>query len=140
MDVSYRVIQNDDQPVLESGRGTRSRVIAAAHNSATRMSVVERWLDPGAEMRLHRHPEGIEEVIWVRSGDGEFRVGDEIAVVGADHTIVIPPLAWHSFRVVGDAELYVLSRYSAAVPVTLTEEGGKGEPEVPGTREASPDD
>ena len=109
-------------------------MLAAASTGTTCMAVAERWLEPGAEVSLHRHPEGVEEAVWVRSGEAEFRVGDEVAVVGADCTVVIPPLAWHGFRALGGAELALFTRWSAAVPTTLDEDGGEGEPEVPGTR------
>jgi mannose-6-phosphate isomerase-like protein (cupin superfamily) len=131
--VDGRVIKIDDQPILVAGPGSRCRVIASARNGATRISVVERWLEPSAEVLLHRHPEGVEEVVWVRAGEAAFRVEDETVVVGPGTTIVIPPLAQHGFRSQGSVDLYLVSRYSAPVPVTLGEDGSEGAPEVPGT-------
>ena len=133
MTTDYRVIENEEQPVLEAGPGSRSRVLAARSNGTTCMAVVERWLEPGAEVPLHRHPEETEEVIWVISGRGEFEVDGERVVVGADTTVVIPPTSFHAFRTVGEETLYLYSRYSAAVPVMLTDDGAEGESEVPGT-------
>src|SRR4051794_38691260 len=99
---NYRVIENEDQPILENGSGDRSRVLASAAYGTTCMAVVERWLDPGAEVPEHRHPEGVEEVVWIRAGRGSFTVDGEEAEIGPDHTLVIAPLARHSFRSIGD--------------------------------------
>ena len=133
MTTNYRVIENEQEPILDCGPGSRSRVLAGATHGTKFMSVVERWLDPGAEIVTHRHPEGVEEVIWVRSGQGEFWVDDERQTVGEDTTLVIPPLSTHGVRAVGDEPLYFMSRYSAARPVTVADGGGEGEPEVPGS-------
>jgi len=128
---SYRLIENEQQPIVEGSPGSRGRVLAGASNGATCMAVVERWLDPGTEVAAHRHPEGIEEVIWVRGGRGEFRVEDERAEVGPDHTLVIPPRARHSFRSVGDEPLWLFSRYSAATPTLLADDGSEVGSEIP---------
>lgn len=129
---NYRIIDNEAEPVLESGPGSRSRVLAGAANGTTCMAVVERWLDPGAEVSEHRHPEGIEEVIWIRAGRGEFSVEGEQAELGPDTTLVIPPLARHSFRSTGEEPLSLFTRYSAAVPTMLADDGSDAGPEVPG--------
>lgn len=134
--MTYRIVHNDEQPILDAGPGMRSRVLAGAVNGACHMSVVERWLDPGAVVEAHRHPAEVEEAIWVRAGEMEIRVDDEPAVVGPDTTVVVPPLARHGFRASGNEELYVLSRYSAAVPLTLLEDGSEGAPEIPGATSA----
>jgi quercetin dioxygenase-like cupin family protein len=129
--VGYRIVENAEQPVLASGPGARSRVLAAASTGAEHMSVVERWLAPGAEVPLHQHPEGVEEVIWVRRGTAEFRLGDETAVVGPDTTVIVPPGLRHGFAAVGDEELHLFARWSAAAPLAAWEDG-REEVEVPG--------
>ena len=127
------VVVNEQEPILQAGPGSRARVLAAASKGARHMAVAERWLDPGAEVAVHTHPESVEEVVWIAAGSAEFRVGDETEVVGADCTVVIPPLTPHGFTALGDEPLHVFSRWSAAVPVTVAEDGGEGPPEVPGT-------
>ena len=127
------MVDNDRQPILESGPGSRSRVLAAASNGATCMAVVERWLDPGASVAPHRHPTGIEEVIWIRSGRAEFTVDGERVEVGPDHTVVIPPLSRHEFRSVGEEPLSLFSRYSSATPTVLADDGTEAGSEIPGT-------
>ena len=129
---SYRLIDNDREPILETGPGSRTRVLAGASNGATCMAVVERWLDPGAEVAQHRHPAGIEEVIWVRSGRAEFSVDGEQAEVGPDNTVVIAPLSRHGFRSVGEEPLSLFSRYSAATPTVIADDGTEGGSEIPG--------
>jgi mannose-6-phosphate isomerase-like protein (cupin superfamily) len=134
--MAYSFVDNEEQPILDAGPGIRSRVLAGASNGAHHMSVVERWLDPGAVVEAHRHPGEVEEAIWVRAGEMEIRIEDEIAVVGPDATVVVPPLATHTLRAVGGDELYVLSRWSAAVPLTVLDDGAEGAPEIPGAAEA----
>src|SRR5262245_11415314 len=99
--MTHRVIDNDEQPILAAGPGMRSRVLAGSVNGALHMSVVERWLAPGAVVEPHRHPAELEEAIWIRAGELEIRVDDELAVVGPDTTVVVPPLARHCLRSVG---------------------------------------
>jgi quercetin dioxygenase-like cupin family protein len=130
---NYRVVDNEQQPVVELARGSRSRVLAGASTGASCMAVVERWLDPGAQVPVHRHPPGVEEVIWIRDGQGEFEVDGERALIGPDHTLVIAPLSRHGFRVVGDETLSLLCRYSAPVPAILEEDGRVGASEIPDT-------
>jgi quercetin dioxygenase-like cupin family protein len=139
MTMGARVIDNADEPILESGPGCRSRLLAGALHGTGFMSVVERWISPGAEVPTHRHPEGVEEVIWVRGGNGEFWVDDEQATLAEDTTIIVPPLRRHGFRAVGDETLWLFSRYSAATPMTLGDDGSEGAPEVPGAENPTSD-
>jgi mannose-6-phosphate isomerase-like protein (cupin superfamily) len=128
----YRLVENDAQLLLEAAPGSRSRVLAGACNGARHMAVVERWLDPGVEVADHRHPEGVEEVIWVRGGRGEFRVDGERAEIGPEQTLVIAPLSLHGFRSIGDEPLSLLCRYSSARAPLLAADGGDAGPELPG--------
>ncbi len=120
---NFRVIDHAAAAIVESAPGNRSRVIADASQGSTCMSVVERWLDPGNAIALHRHPEEIEEVIWVRGGRAEFTVNGDRAVVGPDQTVVIAPGSIHAIQAVGDETLWMFCRYSSATPTALTDAG-----------------
>jgi quercetin dioxygenase-like cupin family protein len=120
---NFTVIDHEAEAIIEGGPGNRSRVLAAASHGATCMSVVERWLDPGKAIALHRHPDGIEEVIWVRGGRAEFTVDGESAIVGPDQTVVIAPGSTHAIQAVGDETLWMFCRYSSATP-TVVSDGG----------------
>ena len=127
------VVELADLPIVEVAPGSRARIIAAESNGTTCMAVVERWLDPGVGTPVHRHPEGTEEVVWVKAGTARFEVGDDEATVEPEHTVVIPALSPHSFASVGDEPLHLMCRYSAARPLVLDDDGRPGEPEIPGT-------
>jgi mannose-6-phosphate isomerase-like protein (cupin superfamily) len=127
------VVDIESQPVVEIDRGSRARVIAAQSNGTTCMAVVERWLDPGVGTSLHSHPEGTEEVVWVKGGRAHFRVGDEEATVEVDNTVVIPAGTLHAFTSAGDETLHLMCRYSSARPLVLDANGVPGAPEIPGT-------
>ena len=51
----------------------------------------------GAPLHLHED----DELIVIIEGQIEVQVGEENMVVGPDHTIAVPPLMKHSFKVVG---------------------------------------
>ena len=54
----------------------------------------------GAGAPLHRHRD--EEPILVLEGTVETRIGDEVHVVGPDHTLAVPRQVPHGFTVVGE--------------------------------------
>lgn len=129
----YRLVDNEDQPLLEVGAGDRCRILASAANGARHLTVAERWLDPGAVVAEHRHPAGIEEALWVRAGRLEVVVAGETAELPAGTTVVIPPLQAHRLRSLGPEAAVLFCRYSAAQPLTLSDSAGIGPPELPGT-------
>ena len=47
---------------------------------------------------LHYHED--DELIVILEGSVEVRIGEEVSVVGADHTVVVPPKVPHGFTVV----------------------------------------
>ena len=61
----------------------------------------------GTGAPLHTHQD--EELIVVLEGALEARMGDEVRVVGADHTLAVPPDVPHSFTVVGDGAARLLT-------------------------------
>ena len=51
---------------------------------------------------LHYHED--DELIVIMEGTVEVRIDEEVSLVGADHTVVVPPKVPHSFTVVGPGE------------------------------------
>jgi quercetin dioxygenase-like cupin family protein len=126
------VVDNEQVPVLESGPGRRSRVLAGHALGARHMAVAEQWLDPGAGMPMHRHPDDCEEVFWIVSGTAEVRIDDEAEVVESDCTVIVPPGSLHGFTALGGEPLHLWTRWSRAIPTVLGEDGAEGDAEVPG--------
>ena len=56
--------------------------------------------DPGAHVRLHRHP--YDELFVVHAGSAVFRIGEETVAVGAGHVLQVPAGVSHGFDVTGD--------------------------------------
>jgi len=61
-------------------------------------------LPPGASEGRHRH-QGVEEIYYVIRGNGEVRVGDEAAPIGAGDAVPVLYGEAHSFRNTGTEDL-----------------------------------
>lgn len=72
----------------------------------------------GAGTPLHKHE--ADEVIVVLEGSVEARLGDEVATVGADHTLVVPPDTPHSFTSVGSGPAKLLTFFPINDPFDHT--------------------
>jgi quercetin dioxygenase-like cupin family protein len=78
-------------------------------------------LDPGAELPVHT--DSAEELLVVVQGTGEARVGDEVGPIGTHEVALVPPMAPHGLRNVGDDVLRVLGTFSASTVVSTFAEG-----------------
>jgi len=76
-------------------------------------------LDPGHELAVHT--DSAEELLVILQGVGEARVGDETARVEAGQVALVPPMAPHGIRNVGDDVLRVLGTFSASTVVSTFE-------------------
>ena len=65
--------------------------------------------------RLARHTDSAEEILYIVAGTAEAEVGDERGVVHAGDLAVIPAMAPHGVRNVGDETLKVVGFFSSAV-------------------------
>ena len=81
----------------------------------------------GAGAPLHTHED--DELIVVLGGILEVRIGDEVHIVGADHTVVVPPNVPHGFSAVGSSMAKLLGFFpvSDAFERTRYLEGGPPE-------------
>ena len=76
-------------------------------------------LDPGAELAVHT--DSAEELLIVLQGAAEARIGDEVGRLEANQVGVVPPMAPHGLRNVGDVVLRVLGTFSASTVVSTFE-------------------
>jgi mannose-6-phosphate isomerase-like protein (cupin superfamily) len=77
-------------------------------------------LDPGS--MLATHTDSAEEALCILEGEGEAAVGGESALVGAGQVAIVPAMAPHSLRNVGEGVLQVLGVFSSSTLVGTFEE------------------
>ncbi len=86
-------------------------------------------LDPGAELPVHT--DSAEELLFVVQGTGEASVGDEVRRIGAHQVALVPPMAPHGLRNVGEDVLRVFGTFSSSTVVsTFTQGLESDEPEI----------
>ncbi len=78
-------------------------------------------LDPGAELPVHR--DSAEELLVVLQGEAEARVGDEVGRIGTHQVALVPPMAPHGLRNVGEDVLRVFGTFSSSTVVSTFGEG-----------------
>lgn len=76
-------------------------------------------LDPGAETGIHT--DSAEELLIILQGTAEARVGDETGRLETHQVGLVPPMAPHGLRNVGDDVLRVLGTFSASTVVSTFE-------------------
>jgi mannose-6-phosphate isomerase-like protein (cupin superfamily) len=89
---------------LHSGMGT----------SSTAAVLFE--LEPGSA--LATHTDSAEEVLLILAGEGEAHVGHERGLVRAGQLTVVPAMAPHGIRNVGETTLRVLGFFSSSTVVS----------------------
>lgn len=84
-------------------------------------------LEPGSA--LATHTDSAEEVLLILAGEGEAHVGDESGLVRAGHVAIVPAMAPHGIRNVGETTLRVFGFFSSSTVVSTFEEpaGPEGE-------------
>lgn len=85
-------------------------IYAATGSAAT--AVVYFEVAPG--MRLGRHTDSSEEVIYIVSGNGEVTIGDERAPVTTGSLAVVPALLPHDIRNTGSTPLEVIGFFAGS--------------------------
>ena len=109
----------DDYELIPTAPGLRvSFPLHSATGTASTATVLFE-LDPGAE--LFTHQDSAEELLIVVQGTAEARVGDEIGRLEAHQVALVPPMAPHGLRNVGDDVLRVLGTFSASTVVSTFE-------------------
>lgn len=77
-------------------------------------------LEPGSA--LATHTDSAEEVLHVLEGDAEAEIGDELVLLREGELAVVPAMAPHSLRNVGEGTLRVLGIFSSSTLVATFEE------------------
>jgi quercetin dioxygenase-like cupin family protein len=67
---------------------------------------------------LATHTDSAEEILYIVTGTGEARCGDERGVVEAGHLAVIPAMVPHGIRNIGDETLRVVGFFSESTIVS----------------------
>ena len=84
----------------------------SAATGAAETAVVYFEIDPGH--KLATHTDSAEEILYIAQGEGEAHVGDETARVSAGDLAVVPAMAPHGIRNVGDTRLKVVGFFREA--------------------------
>jgi quercetin dioxygenase-like cupin family protein len=109
----------DDFELVPTGPGLRvSFPLHSATGTASTATVLFE-LDPGAELPVHT--DSAEELLVVVQGTAEARVGDEVGRIAKHEIALVPPMAPHGLRNVGDDMLRVLGTFSSSTVVSTFE-------------------
>jgi quercetin dioxygenase-like cupin family protein len=105
----------------ETGAG-RIRVSFPLHSGlgAASTAAVLFELEPGNA--LATHTDSAEEVLLVLAGEGEAHVGEQRGHLRAGQLAVVPAMAPHGIRNVGESTLRVLGFFSSSTVVSTFEE------------------
>jgi quercetin dioxygenase-like cupin family protein len=110
----------DTHELVPTAPGLRvSFPISSATGTASTATVLFE-LDPGAELGVHR--DRAEELLIILQGTAEARVGDEVGRIEQNQVGLVPPMAPHGLRNIGDDVLRVLGTFSASTVVSTFEE------------------
>jgi len=109
----------DEFELAPTGPGFRVNfpVHSAAGTASTATVLFE--LDPGVELPIHT--DSAEELLVVVQGTAEARVGDEVAVITKHGVAVVPAMAPHGLKNIGDDVLRVFGTFSASTVVSTFE-------------------
>ncbi|MFL6066138.1 MAG: cupin domain-containing protein [Gaiellaceae bacterium] len=110
----------DDFQLAPTGPGLRvSFPLHSATGTASTATVLFE-LDPGAELNVHT--DSAEELLIVVQGTAEARVGDEMGRLETHQVALVPPMAPHGLRNIGEDVLRVLGTFSASTVVSTFEQ------------------
>jgi quercetin dioxygenase-like cupin family protein len=112
-------IDLDDYELIPAGPGLRVSFPAHSATGTASTATVLFELDPGAELPVHS--DSAEELLIIVQGTAEARVGDEVGVLETHQVGVVPPMAPHGMRNIGDDVLRVFGTLSASTVVSTFE-------------------
>ena len=112
-------IDLDDFELVPSGPGLRVSFPFHSASGTTSTASVLFELDPGAELPVHT--DSAEELLVVVQGTAEARVADEIGLLRTHEVALVPPMAPHGLRNVGEDVLRVFGTFSSATVVSTFE-------------------
>jgi quercetin dioxygenase-like cupin family protein len=109
----------DDFELAPSGPGLRVSFPLHSATGAASTATVLFELDPGAELPVHT--DSAEELLIIVQGTAEARVGDEVGRIGMHEVALVPSMAPHGLRNIGDDVLRVFGTFSASTNVATFE-------------------
>jgi quercetin dioxygenase-like cupin family protein len=110
----------DDFELAPTAPGLRvSFPVSSATGTASTATVLFE-LDPGAV--LETHTDSAEELLIIVQGTAEARIGDEVGRLETHQVGLVPPMAPHGLRNIGDDVLRVLGTFSASTVVSTFEQ------------------
>ena len=109
----------DNFELAPAGPGLRvSFPVHSATGTASTATVLFE-LDPGAELPVHT--DSAEELLIIVQGTAEARVGDEVGRIATHEVALVPPMAPHGMRNIGEDVLRVFGTFSASTNVATFE-------------------
>ena len=109
-----------DQELPPMGPGLRVSFPLHSATGTAGTATVLFELDPGAELPVHT--DSAEELLIVVQGTGEARVGDDVARITKHDVALVPPMAPHGLRNIGDDVLRILGTFSSSTVVSTFEQ------------------
>jgi quercetin dioxygenase-like cupin family protein len=119
-------IDLDDYELAPVGPGLRVGFPLHSATGTASTATVLFELDPGYELPVHS--DSAEELLVVLQGAAEARVGDEVGHLEARQVALVPPMAPHGLRNIGDDVLRVFGTFSASTVVSTFERALDGGP------------
>ena len=118
-----------DFELTPTGPGLRVSFPVSSTTGTASTATVLFELDPGAE--LPAHSDSAEELLVVVHGTAQATIGDETARITTHDVALVPPMAPHGLRNIGDDVLRVFGTFSASTVVSTFEQPFEpGGPEV----------
>jgi len=114
-----KLVHWGESPKVAWRPGNETTLHAAASTGSERICIGEQWFDPGVGAPTHSHPPDVEEVISVLSGQMDFRIDGEQAVLSAGDAVIIPGGSVHGFVALGEERLHIWGGFSSASPRTI---------------------
>jgi quercetin dioxygenase-like cupin family protein len=113
-------VVNLDNTELNDMEGLRFGFPLSSATATASTAVVQMEFEPGAE--LPRHTDSAEELLLVLQGTAEGTINGESGLLEAGDIAVVPALAPHGLRNVGDEILRVIGFFSSSTNLGVFEQ------------------
>ena len=110
----------DDFELMPTAPGRRVAFPLSSATGTASTAAVLFELDPGVELPMHT--DSAEELLVVVQGTAEARIGDEVRRLETHQVALVPALAPHGVRNVGDDVLRVFGTFSSSTVVATFDE------------------
>ncbi len=110
----------DDFELIPTAPGLRVGFPLHSATGTASTATVLFELDPGCELGIHT--DSAEELLIIVQGTAEARVGDEVGRLETHQVALVPPMAPHGLRNIGDDVLRVFGTFSSSTVVSTFEQ------------------